>query len=217
MIRVLVVDDNPVVRGGLRSLLETAGDIEVAGEAGTGQEALEQAEVLTPDVVLLDVQMPVMDGVTAAARISRQVPVLMLTYAEEPDTICAAIRAGASGYLVHGRFEPDELVEAVYTVHDGGSVVSEAATPAVFEALRESPSRTPAEELGLSEREEEIMQLVVRGHSNREIADELVIAYKTVKNHLNRIYTKLGVDTRSEAIARWFGTDERRRGRTDEQ
>lgn len=205
MIRVLVVDDNPVVRRGLDSLLETMDDIDVVGEAGTGQEAVERTTVLTPDVVLLDVQMPVMDGVAAAARISSEARVLMLTYAEDPDTITAAIRAGASGYLVHGRFEPDELAEAVRTVHDGGSVVSEAATPAVFAALRESPSDGPAEELDLTDREREIMELVVRGRSNREIADELVIAYKTVKNHLNRIYTKTDVDSRAEAIARWFG------------
>lgn len=208
MIRVMVVDDNAIVRRGVMSLLEEAGDIVLVGEASNGREGVELARTAQPDVVLMDVRMPVMDGVAAAGALAGSTKVLMLTYAEEQDLVTGAIRAGASGYLVHGRFEPDELFAAVRTVSMGAVALSPAVAPTVFDALRAAPAaddvngRDP-----LTEREREVMNLLTRGLSNREISDELVITHKTVKNHLSRIYDKLDVRTRGEAVAVWLGTD----------
>jgi DNA-binding NarL/FixJ family response regulator len=208
--RVLVVDDNAIVRRGVVSLLEEAGDIEVAGEASNGREAIERARELRPDVVLLDIRMPVMDGVAAAGALSGSTRVLMLTYAEEQDLVTGAIRAGASGYLVHGRFEPDDLAAAVRAVAAGSTALSPAVTPTVFAALRQGPAAADAPGRDpLTEREREVMNLLARGLSNPQIADELVITPKTVKNHLSSIYAKLDVSTRTEAVAVWLGTGER--------
>jgi DNA-binding NarL/FixJ family response regulator len=206
MIRVLVADDNAVIRGGLCSLLETLDDVEVVGEAGTGQEAIERTQLLDPDVVLLDVRMPVLDGVSAAATIAGRARVLMLTYSDEPEIVTAAIRAGASGYLVHGTFDPDELGTAIRTVNDGGSLLSPDAVPGVFEALRQAPVRDD-DRHGLTDREREVMELVARGRANAEIGQTLFISAKTVKNHINHIYAKLGATQRAEAIAVWLGLD----------
>ena len=206
MIRVLVVDDNPILRRGVASLLEASEGIEVAGEAGTGKEAIAEAHKLKPDVVLLDVRMPVMDGISAASALSKQSKVMMLTYAEDEERVAGAIRAGASGYLVHGRFSPEELERAVKDLAAGKNVLSPAVVSVVFGALKEGPGK-PEEQgpLSLTERENEVMTLLSRGRSNKSIADELFISEKTVKNHINRIYAKLGVATRAEAIASFLG------------
>ena len=208
MIRVLVADDNAVVRSGVTSLLEASGRVRTVAQASTGKEALTLARAHRPDVVLLDVRMPVMDGLTAAAPLSELAKVLMLTYSEEPEIVTTAIRAGACGYLVHNRFTPDELVKAVEDVAAGRSVLSPAVTPAVFDALKVAPaaSQTTAAANGLTEREGEIMNLIAQGHANTAVAHTLFLSEKTVKNHLNRIYAKLGVTTRAEAIATWLGT-----------
>jgi DNA-binding NarL/FixJ family response regulator len=208
MIRVLIADDNPVIRHGLSSLLGISGDIEVVGEASNGQRAIETAADLQPDVVLLDVRMPVTDGVTAAATLSRTVKVLMLTYADDEPTVTAAIRAGACGYLVHGRFDAQELEQAVRDVAAGKTVLSPAVAPVVFEALRHHPTVATTKEhdpLGLTEREGDVMNRLAQGSSNATIAAELFMSEKTVKNHINRIYAKLGVRTRAQAIALWLG------------
>lgn len=206
MIRVVVADDNAIVRGGLCALLATLDSIDVVGEAATGQEAIEQTQIHAPDVVLLDVRMPVLDGVAAAAVIARQTRVLMLTYSDEPEIVTAAIRAGASGYLVHGGFDPADLADAIRTVHDGGSLLSSAVAASVFEALRAAPVHS-GEDHRLTERERDVMELVARGRSNVEIARALFISGKTVKNHINHIYAKLGVTQRAEAVAVWLGID----------
>jgi len=186
MIRILLVDDNAIVRRGIASLLAEADDLEVVGEAGDGREAIAKAEELRPDVVCLDVRMPVMDGVAAAGPLAQRSKVLMLSYSEDEHLVTGAIRNGAAGYLVHGRFEP-----------------------AVFDVLRRAPGPSNDEdELGLGSltaREREVLNLLARGNSNREIAEELVITNKTVKNHLSRIYEKIGVHSRAEAIALWLG------------
>lgn len=209
MIRVLLVDDNAIVRRGVASLLEEEDDIEVVGEAGDGREALARAQELRPDIVCLDVRMPVMDGVEAAATLKDLARVLMLTYAEDEELVTGAIRAGASGYLVHGRFTADELAGRLREVAAGETVLSPAVTPIVFDALRRGADSAAAREDRdeLTVREEEIMALLARGLSNAEIARELVVTHKTVKNHLAHVYAKLGVHSRGEAVARWLGTE----------
>jgi DNA-binding NarL/FixJ family response regulator len=211
MIRVLVVDDNDVVRSGLVALLSSAPDLEVVGEAATGRAAIDEAERHDPDVVLLDVRMPVMDGVTAAGVLAEHYNVLMLTYSDEPEVVSGALRNGARGYLVHGSFTPDELWHAVREVAAQRPAVSDAAVPALLESLRQGPKEPERGARGgghtLTPREAEIMDAIARGRSNRDIAAELFVAEKTVKNTINRIYTKLAVSSRSEAIARWLGTD----------
>ncbi|GAA2159458.1 response regulator transcription factor [Actinomadura napierensis] len=213
--RVLVADDNVVVRSGLVSLLEAHG-IEVVGEAGDGRRAVELTARLRPDLVLLDVRMPLMDGVAAAAEISPLAPVLMLTYTDDPGTVRAALGKGATGYLVHGAFTADELIAAVHNAAGGAHPLSPAAVSALVGAVREAsepaapgsgtPPDAPHGGFGLSAREAEVMRLIVQGASNGEIAGRLFLAEKTVKNHVNRIYAKLGVTSRGAAIARWIGT-----------
>lgn len=214
MIQVLVVDDNDVIRSGLLSLLAGLPDIEVVGEASTGREAIEQADRLSPDVVLLDVRMPVMDGVTAAGPLSHRAKVVMLTYSNEPTTVSGALRAGASGYLVHGQFSADDLARAIRDVAAERHAISDAAVPALLDALRSGGQERGGTRLGLragghdlTEREAEVMDAIARGLSNTQIAEELFLAVKTVKNTINRIYVKLDVSARGEAIARWIGTD----------
>jgi DNA-binding NarL/FixJ family response regulator len=219
MIRVLIADDNAVIRQGVRALLtSSADDIEVVGEAATGREAIDQAEALRPDVVLLDIRMPVMDGVKAAERLATQCKVMMLTYSDDEPMVAGAIRAGAHGYLVHGRFEPDELTRAVRDLAGGKRIVSPSVAPVIFEliACGESHDAAPARDSGpdaLTGREREVMTSISRGRSNRDIATELVISEKTVKNHIRAIYDKLGVGSRAEAMAVWLGIErEERRG-----
>jgi DNA-binding NarL/FixJ family response regulator len=208
--RVLIVDDNAVLRRGVVSLLEAADGIEVVGEAGTGKEAIAMAKEVAPDVVLLDVRMPVMDGIAAAGPLSKVAKVMMLTYAEDEERVSKAIRAGASGYMVHGRFSPEELERAVLDLAKGRNVISPSVVSVVFDALRDGPGTAEHEgPAALTEREAEIMNLLAQGRSNGAIASELFISEKTVKNHINRIYAKLGVTSRAEAIAAHLGVDRR--------
>lgn len=207
-VRLLVVDDNPVVRAGLVSILE-AGGVDVVGVAVDGTHAVEQARLLRPDIVLLDVRMPGLDGVAAAGPLSAVAKVLMLSYDSDADVIGQAIRNGASGYLVHGTFGAEELVAAVRdTVAERASPLSPPASRAVVEALRADPVPAPParDDPGLSPREAQVMDLIAQGRSNGEIAQALVVSEYTVKNHVNRIFAKLHVRTRGAAIARWLGT-----------
>jgi len=214
MIKVLIADDNAVIRQGVRALLTSAADdIEVVGEAATGREAIDQAELLQPDVVLLDIRMPVMDGVKAAERLTERFQVMMLTYSDDEPMVAGAIRAGAHGYLVHGRFEPDELTRAVRDVAAGKRIVSPSVAPVIFDLVSRgeaSPGGGPRPGSGrdsLTEREREVMGFISRGRSNRDIAEQLVISEKTVKNHIRAIYDKLGVASRAEAMAVWLGIE----------
>nr|WP_184079821.1 response regulator transcription factor [Nocardiopsis mwathae] len=209
-ITVLAVDDNIVVRTGLVALLEATDNIVVVGEAGDGAEALRLTNSLRPDVVLLDVRMPVRDGISVVEEISALTQVIMLTHTEDPEIVHAALRKGASGYMVHGNFGLEELRRALSDAVQGrGTPLSPLAASAVVNSLRDfpesaaAPTDSPAERLGLSTREAEILQTMARGLTNAQIAAELFLAEKTVKNHLNRIFHKLGVSTRTAAIARW--------------
>jgi DNA-binding NarL/FixJ family response regulator len=214
---VLIADDNAVIRQGVRALLtSSADDIEVVGEASTGREAIDQAEALRPDVVLLDIRMPVMDGVKAAERLATQCKVMMLTYSDDEPMVAGAIRAGAHGYLVHGRFEPDELTRAVRDLAGGKRIVSPSVAPVIFELIARGENHEPATRRdsgpdALTEREREVMTSISRGRSNRDIANELVISEKTVKNHIRAIYDKLGVGSRAEAMAVWLGIEREER------
>lgn len=211
MIRVLIVDDNPVIRRGIAALLEEADDIALVGEASNGQEAIRLASEKHPDVVLLDVRMPVMDGIEAAGPLAEQARVMMLTYTDEQEQVTAAIRAGASGYLVHGQFDAEEIVTRIRQLAAGETVLSPAIVGTVFEALRRTPG-SPDEASGpasLTAREREIMNLISQGLTNGQIAAQFVLSEKTVKNHVNRIYSKLGATTRAQATALWLGTARR--------
>lgn len=214
MIRVLIADDNAVIRQGLAAVLASSGDIEVVGDAATGRQAIERAADLEPDVVLLDVRMPVMDGVAAVGSLARSTKVLMLTHAEEPEIVTSAIRNGAVGYLVHGQFEPAELAGAVRAVARREAVLSPAAVEAMVVALQSGdPVSVPDQpDHDLTDREAEVMDHIARGLSNAEIAGELFLAEKTVKNHINSIYTKLAVTSRAQAIVLWIDGDGRAAG-----
>ncbi|RNL83490.1 response regulator transcription factor [Halostreptopolyspora alba] len=209
-IRVLAADDNVVVRAGLVALLDAADNVSVVAEAGNGAEAIELAREHSPDVVLLDIRMPIMDGVNAVGELVTLSKVVMLTHTEDPDVINTALQRGASGYLVHGHFTLAELSRALEEVVGGsGTPLSPVAASAVLESMRSAPqsATTPAhsDDLGLSERESDVMEAVAQGLSNDEIASTLFLSEKTVKNYLNRIFRKLQVSHRAAAIARWNG------------
>jgi DNA-binding NarL/FixJ family response regulator len=180
------------------------------GEAWDGERAVELARSLQPDVVLLDVRMPRRDGVSAVPDIVAYSRVLMMTYTQEPDVIRQAVAAGASGYVVHGSFDAEDLVATVRSVARGVGVFTGEA----MDALRAGPQPAAAEQtargrgddLGLSERQAEIMALVGAGLTNGEIARTCFLAEKTVKNHINHIFAVLGARSRGEAIALWLGT-----------
>lgn len=193
-LRVLLVDDHPVVRSGLRALLSTLPDVEVAGEAADGAVAVELAVALQPDVVLMDLGLPVLDGVAATREVIARAPgvaVLVLTMHEDTSTVGAALRAGARGYLLKG-VDQDTLLAALRDVASGATVVGAAVEPAV-----PAPWRSPEE---LTPRERDVLALVAQGLSNAEITERLVLSPKTVRNHVSNIYLKLGVPDRARAI-----------------
>jgi two-component system NarL family response regulator len=207
-IRVLVVDDNFVVRRGLQSSLELDPSIVVVGEGANGEEAVELARELVPDVILMDIRMPLRDGIAATEIISDDAPsskVLMLTWSEDPEHLRSAVLAGAKGYLVHGRFSPERLAEAVRVVHDGGALITPMLAPALLDFVRESAQGQRGRSAPgsiLTPREIEVLEYIVAGKSNREIAEALYIEEKTVKNHVSNIYSKLHLKNRYEAITR---------------
>ena len=195
-IRVLLVDDHTMVRQSMRRSMEGEG-FEIVGEAGDGEEGVRLAAALAPDVVLMDVSMPVLDGVEAARRVKAQSPatnIVMLTMHADADVVRRALAAGAVGYLTKD-CSIDEVAEAVRMAADGEGAISPSLAAAM---LRES-SR-PAEEPILSAREAEVLQLVAEGKSPPEVAAELFISAKTVKNHLSNIYEKLDARDRTQAV-----------------
>jgi DNA-binding NarL/FixJ family response regulator len=206
-VRIIVVDDNFVVRRGLHSSLEFDASLVVVGEGASGREAIDLARELRPDIVLMDIRMPDLDGIAATEVIMEDLPttrVIMLTWSEDPEHLRAAILAGAKGYLVHGRFSPERLSEAVHTVHQGGALITPMLAPALLDFVRERSQVGRSRGTGsmLTPREVEVLELIVAGKSNREIADALYIEEKTVKNHVSNIYAKLHLKNRYEAITR---------------
>ena len=206
--KLFIVDDNPVIRQGLRSLLEAEEQLEVSGEASTGAEAIQWMKKHSADVILMDIRMPVIDGIDATTEILRSSPqakILILTVTEDPKTLARTLHAGARGYLVYSRFAPDELLNAVYTVASGEEI---APSPAVALALGDLPAEesgtAPLQDLPLVEpltaRETEILDLIADGRSNAEIAQVLSLEEKTVKNHITRLYSKLNITSRYDAI-----------------
>jgi len=195
-IRVLIADDHPVVRDGLRAMLATQPDMELVGEAATGTEAVASARALRPDVVLMDLQMPQLDGPAAIATLRDKEPgvrVLVLTTFGTDADITRAIDAGATGYLLKDA-PREQLFSAIRSAARGESALSPSVASRVLGRMR-----APAEE-ALSPRELEILQAVARGLSNRDIARKLYVSQATVKTHLLRIFAKLGVDDRTAAV-----------------
>lgn len=203
-VRVFLVDDHEVVRRGLRDLLDAESDIEVVGEAGTAQQALARGPAVRPRVAVLDVRLPDGDGVTVCRELRSCMPelaCLMLTSFDDEDALLDAIMAGAAGYVLK-QIKGSDLVSAVRTVATGQSMLDPATTARLMRSLR-SPEEAPAPEderlAVLSPREHAVLDLIGRGLTNREIGKELYLSEKTVKNHISRLLSKLGVERRVQA------------------
>lgn len=199
-IRVLLVDDHPVVRRGLASLLTTLAGVEVVAQAGTGQEALREVALKRPDVAVMDLRMPGMDGVETTRRIVRDHPataVLVLTMFDDDRQVADALRAGARGFLVKGA-EQDEIERAVRAIANGDAIFGSTVASRVLRGFTGDPGEPLL--VGLSPREREVLDIMATGVSNAAIAERLRLAPKTVGNHISAIFLKLGVASRSEAI-----------------
>jgi DNA-binding NarL/FixJ family response regulator len=204
-INVLIADDHAFFREGLRALLRVVPDVEVVGEASSGAEVIEGALALQPDVILMDVQMPGINGIDATRQILEMSPhigILMLTMFEEDDSVFAAMRAGARGYVLKGA-DRGELGRAIKAAAGGEAIFSPAIAQRMmqyFAAIGSQPSRQPFPQL--SEREQEVLDLIAQGLNNADIAVRLVLSQKTVRNHVSNIFAKLQVADRAEAIIR---------------
>jgi DNA-binding NarL/FixJ family response regulator len=205
MTRVLIADDDDLMRAGLVELLSDEPEIEVVGEAATGRQAVERARRLGPDVVLMDVRMPDLDGIEATGHLTRAAPdtkVLILTTFEQDDYVFRALRAGASGFLLK-RTRPEELIAALRTVAAGDSLLSPSVTRLVIDRMAQQPLPELAAEEKLDEltrREREVLELIARGLSNREIATKLFVEESTVRTHVKRIQMKLDLRDRVQIV-----------------
>jgi NarL family two-component system response regulator LiaR len=205
-IGVLVVDDHAVVREGLRTFLELQDGIEVVGEAADGEEALIEAQRLRPDVILMDLAMPRLDGVGAMRELRRRLPqvrVVVLTSFADDHRLLAALRAGAAGYLLKN-VQPQELARAVRAAHAGGAMLDPAVAARLVEAIAAPPPPRPSPPSAhpaaqLTPREREVLGLIGAGRSNKRIALELGVSEKTVKTHVGHLLAKLGVSDRTQA------------------
>ena len=204
MIRVLIADDHPVFRFGLRTLLKADPMMEVVGEATNGEEAIKLADQLAPDVVLMDLTMPGMNGIEAARHILLKHPqmhILVLTMFEDDDSVFAAMRAGARGYLLKG-VDQTEVLRAINAVYSGEAIFSPSIARRLihyFSTMEKAVSPVFPE---LTDREREVLTLIAQGHTNAAIAERLVLSPKTVRNHVSTIFSKLQVASRAEAIIR---------------
>lgn len=205
MTRVLIADDDDLMRAGLVELLSDEPELEIVGEASTGREAVERARRLGPDVVLMDVRMPDLNGLEATRELARAAPrtrVLILTTFEQDDYVFGALRAGASGFLLK-RTRPEELIAAVHTIARGDSLLSPSVTRRVIDRMAQQPLPELAARARLDEltrREREVLELVARGLSNREIAAELFVEESTVRTHVKRIQMKLQLRDRVQIV-----------------
>ncbi len=209
MIRVLVVDDQSLIRAAVVEILSTSDAIEVVGEATNGKDALSRVAALRPDIVLMDIRMPELDGISTTKAIvddpdNAGSRVLILTTFEEDENVLAALRAGASGFLGKGA-EPDEIIRAVQAVHAGDALLSPAATRSLITRYISTPQSSASPEArpelaALTEREREVLLLVARGLSNQDIAQELYISPHTAKTHVNRIMTKVYAHDRAQLV-----------------
>jgi DNA-binding NarL/FixJ family response regulator len=208
-ITILVVDDEALLRGAFRTMLETEDDLEVIGEAADGREAIEQARLRKPEVVLMDVRMPGMDGIEATRRLLEQGStsrVLILTTFDLDEYVYEAMRAGASGFMLKNS-PPDQLAAAIRTVAAGEALLAPTVTRRLIEEFVRRPRVGAGEESELSdltERELEVLKLIARGLSNAEIAGQLMVSEATVRTHVNRILSKLGVRDRTQAAVRAY-------------
>ncbi len=205
-IRVVIVDDHPMMRDGLRALIASLTNVEVVGEAGDGEAARREVQLTRPDVVVMDLHMPGTNGVDATRAILRSVPttrVLVLTMFEDDESVFAAMRAGASGYLIKGA-QQDEIIRAIRSVAAGQAIFGPSVARRIIaffsSGIRAAPTAEPFP--GLTAREREVLDLIAAGRSNVAIAQHLVISTKTVSNHISAIFAKLQVADRAEAIIR---------------
>ncbi len=203
-IRILLADDHTLFRKGIRTLLEQMQGIEVVGEAANGQEVLNQARELVPDVILMDIKMPVLSGLEATQKILQENPhigVILVTMFDDPASLFSAMRAGARGYVLK-EAEPEELRRAIDAASRGEFILCPIIARKLLEEFGRDPMRQhpglPYE--GLTQRELEVLQLAADGLSNKEIAGKLVISEKTVKNHITNIFSKLQVNDRTQAV-----------------
>jgi DNA-binding NarL/FixJ family response regulator len=211
-IRVLLCDDQRLIRQGLRLLLDNESGISIVGEAADGEEALTQAQILQPSVILMDIRMPRLDGVRATSRLRDSLPdchVLVLTTYADDELVLAALRAGAKGYLLKDADAAD-LMAAIHAVHRGGvwlqtpeaaSLLTRLATNATTPAATPTQPAPASAPSGLTLRELDVVRLIAQGHDNHQIAARLVVSEATVKTHINNIFSKLGVTDRGQVVA----------------
>ena len=204
-LRILIADDHPLFRKGMRTLLTATSDIEVVGEATTGQEAIEFAETLQPDVILMDLQMPGINGIEATRQVLHNSPhirILVVTLFEDDASVFTALRAGARGYILKDAQE-EEIVRAIRAVGSGEAIFSPAIATRLIDFFATQRSGVPKEIFPtLTEREREILQLIARGSTNSDIAKQLGLSVKTVNNYVSNIFSKLQVVDRAQAIIR---------------
>jgi DNA-binding NarL/FixJ family response regulator len=204
-VRILIADDHPLFRKGLRTLLESERDFEVIGEATTGDEAIAMADASNPDVILLDLKMPGKTGFEAARAISASSPhihILVVTLFQDDDSIFAALRAGARGYVLKDTSEED-MLRAIQAVASGEAIFSPGVASRIIGFFASSREELPQNIFAdLTSREREILELIARGEANTSIAERLSISLKTVRNHVSNIYSKLQVADRAQAVIR---------------
>lgn len=211
-IKVLIADDNGVVRMGLEHILRSIEDVELVASAENGRAAVELAARTSPDICLLDVRMPEMNGIEAAAQLAGTAKVIMLTHSEDAENVMAAMSAGAHGYMIYGELDVDYLHQSLMSVMGGAMLVSPTASSALLgshhgtDPVEVVEPADPASDpqFGLSRREAEVMELISEGMNNREIAETFFISEKTVKNHVNRIFAKIHASSRAEAVSIWL-------------
>lgn len=203
-IRILIADDHRLFREGLRALLGSIPDTEVVGEAAGGEEAVAQAMTLSPDIVLMDIQMPGTNGIEATRRITRAgaaVKIIVLTMFEDDDSVFAAMRAGARGYILKGASQA-EMLRAIRAVASGEALFGPAVADRLLDFFASGSSGPPPPFPDLTSREREILDLMAGGYDNADIADRLFLSPKTIRNHVSLIYGKLQVADRAQAIIR---------------